>query len=509
MQKWMCATMMLVTVASMSRAAESPQEARWGKEPVEAVSRTRGQIVLNGVWRFQPAAGEAAKEPTGNWGYINVPGDWRNTDARPGLASKGTGAAWADYKGDDVAAAWYERKVLVPREWEGRAILLDFHRVSTDAVVFVNGKKCGTLAWPGNVGSVDITSAVTPGQMATLRLLVAATGDEPEAKKFRDSGDGQAVQKKSALEARGLIGEVAVRSRPKAGAHLRDVFVRTSTRDNLLLVETELNGMKVTETTHFVARVFDETGKEQKRFERDMVANATDRQSIVVGWKWHDPKLWELGKPYLYTVKLEAKGPGLDDEMVQAFGFREFWVEGGKFFLNGREIALRATKVERPFGNPEEIAAGIDKMMQAGFNLEEHPAQFFNHRGTVDYRHLRGEVADRKGWGILAAALPVNDYILDAKGKLVWRDNNNANKKKLEQDMTLDLRRARIHPSILMWTAGVGLFGREADGGSVLEPTAWKPGNAEQDRLLRHAREAVEIMQTCDPARPVMHPRRQ
>ena len=45
--------------------------------------------------------------------------------------------------------------------------------------------------------------------------------------------------------------------------------------------------------------------------------------------------------PNLYTLRLKVNGAGLDDEYDQTFGFREFWVEGRKFFLNGTEIRLR------------------------------------------------------------------------------------------------------------------------------------------------------------------------
>lgn len=506
MRSWLCAILVAMGMVSWAWGA-AVEEAGWGREPVQSVSRTRGQMALDGVWRFQPAVGEAQKEPKEAWGYIQVPGDWRNTAARPGVVKQGTGEAWASFNGDEVAVAWYEREFVVPREWAGRAIMLDFERVSTDAVVFVNGKRCGAVAWPGNGGSVEITSAVKPGEKATVRLLVAATEDEKEAQQFRDKNEGKAIAKASKLESRGVIGSVIVRSRPTGGAHLRDVFVRPSTRQEMVLIEVELSGMKVAESVYFTARMIDETGREEKRFERAMVVEAKDRQTIHLAWKWGDAKRWELGRPHLYTVKLEAKGPGLDDELAQTFGFREFWMEGGRYLLNGQEIQLRPARVERMGGSAEEMAAGMEAMKKAGFNMEEHPARMLNRRGVPDERHRRAEIADRKGWLILAGALPVNDYIVDGQGKPVWRERENANRKKWEQDITLDLRRVRNHPSILMWTAGVDLFGKPKEGQSVLEMKGWKPGNADQERLGRYAKEAVEILKKQDPTRVVVYPK--
>ncbi len=60
------ATFGLVLVWCSARAMAG--EPRWGREPVEELSRTRGRIVLNGVWQFLPAAGPAVKTPRGQWG---------------------------------------------------------------------------------------------------------------------------------------------------------------------------------------------------------------------------------------------------------------------------------------------------------------------------------------------------------------------------------------------------------------------------------------------------------
>jgi beta-galactosidase len=53
--------------------------------------------------------------------------------------------------------------------------------------------------------------------------------------------------------------------------------------------------------------------------------------------------LWDVGQPNLYTLKLSTQGGGASDEMVQRFGFREFWVEGQKLFLNGKEFGCGPT----------------------------------------------------------------------------------------------------------------------------------------------------------------------
>ena len=79
----------------------------------------------------------------------------------------------------------------------------------------------------------------------------------------------------------------------------------------------------------------------EKTFTADAAVEAKETQTLTLSWPWANPRLWDVGQPNLYTLRLKVKGAGLDDEYNQEFGFREFWVEGRKFFLNGTEIRLR------------------------------------------------------------------------------------------------------------------------------------------------------------------------
>ena len=135
------------------------------------------------VWRFVPAAEGTAEPPKLGWGYIKVPGDWQIHPNKPAdFLAQGGGPQWDLYDGALVTRAWYQRQAPIPAEWQGRAISLRLDRVCTDALVYVNGKQCGRVAWPW--GSVDITAAVTPGQTADIRVLVAAIADPDKVGTF-------------------------------------------------------------------------------------------------------------------------------------------------------------------------------------------------------------------------------------------------------------------------------------------------------------------------------------
>ena len=87
--------------------------------------------------------------------------------------------------------------------------------------------------------------------------------------------------------------------------------------------------------------MLDEKGNVEKSFNTDAAVEAKDIQTVTVSWPWANPRLWDVEQPNLYTLRLTVSGGGFDDEYDQPFGFREFWVDGRQFYLNGTVIRLR------------------------------------------------------------------------------------------------------------------------------------------------------------------------
>ena len=323
----------------------------WDKTDVTTVNAKRAQMPLSGIWHFIPAVEGSSEPPKVGWAYIKVPGSWGSGQGGQGrrgggggggrlsaFVAVGGGPQWQMFDGSRVAHAWYERQISIPANWQGRAISLRFDRISTDAIIFVNGKECGRVAWPW--GTVDITSAVTPGQTADVRILVAAIADSQEEGHFWQNAFMNVSYTAASLRSRGITGSVFLEGRASEG-HVTDVFVRPSTRKQNISLDVDLASVKEAGNVHFVADMLNEKGEVEKTFTTDVPVAAKDTQTLTLSWPWADPRLWDVGKPNLYTLRLSATGSGLDDQYSQKFGFREFWIEGREFYLNGNVVRLR------------------------------------------------------------------------------------------------------------------------------------------------------------------------
>ncbi len=377
----------------------------WGLEPVVSSSHSRAEIVLNGLWLFQPAATRDLDQP---WAAIRVPGSW-DSQAQwgnmPLPSFVGTPPAWpgANIRTDpetghvyltDTARAIYQREISIPKEWKGRQITLSFERISTDAEVFIDDQKVGEIRWPG--GDVDLTSVLAPGATATLRVRVTAVASEKDLlqamrEDYADKGDG-------GLRQRGIIGDVLLRARPAAGL-LDYLTIDTSVTHRQITVTTGLVNLKSPSHGKFTATVTEwPSGRIAKVFTGE--SPIMSGQPVAFKWSWPDAKLWDIGQPNLYTLSLRVESPGLDDEVAERFGFREFRIEGRNFILNDTPFFGRITHstADNAIGGVKEAADSETRLALAlGYNLLEiWPNDTFR-RGFADFRAAYARSADETG----------------------------------------------------------------------------------------------------------------
>ncbi|MEG4631332.1 beta-galactosidase [Microcoleus sp. AR_TQ3_B6] len=470
---------------------------------VGAIDNKRSQIYLNGTWQFVPAVGNPQNPPVSpSWGSIWVPGDWQEdtNESVPGIITRGSGKDWENFNSKQLSKAWYQRNIDIPRDWTNRRIFIDLARVSTDAVIFVNGINCGQIASP--YGTIEITKVAKPGPN-TLSILVVAVSDENE--KAVMMGPTQIYTEKSNLPSRGIIGEVRVFSVPP-GPLISDLFVQTSTRKKQIKLDVELKDVAQNGQVELIAQMLDEKGKVEQKFTGTAQVQAKPIQTVQVQWNWPNPRLWDVGKPNLYTLQLQVKGSGVNTQYDQPFGFREFWIEGRKFFLNGTEFRLRPNLHSDSWegGTVEVSDRLIDSYVKAGFNITEMWPWDHNERGKWNFRELFSERADLKGFPIMAPALDISSIAWNGKWKnRQWNDRWKA-------QMVREMRRYRNHPSVLMWATSPNFFGYADDqnprriGKRKVEGTL---GPSDNDRLRVNTplgNDALAAIKSADPTRPVM-----
>jgi len=342
---------------------------------------TRERICLNGLWRWQPADAHSDQVPAANWGFFKVPGCWPGITDYLQKDSQTLYAhpSWKDVKPGGITAAWYEREMTIPREWAGRRIALYVEYLNSYAMVFVDGVKAGELHFPA--GEVELTAACAPGTGHRLTLLVAALPLKGVMLAYTDSASAREVQ--GTVERRGLCGDVYLVSTPR-GPNIADASVDTSVRKHELTIRAAVNGLEPAGHYRFHTRIMKDGSIVKEFSSPSFQANDLRDGRFAFTERWMPDKLWDIHTPQntfdLQASLVAAGGQVLDTDWVQRFGFREFWIDGRDFYLNGSRIFLSAVPLDNA-----QVGAALATYAAARESLERLKSFGVNYVYTHNY----------------------------------------------------------------------------------------------------------------------------
>ena len=469
-------------------------------------SQTRETICLNGLWRFNPEFSEAPKTPPGSnrgWGWFKVPGVWPQSSNGDQKFLMPPGFDDADLL--KLEQAWYQRPLNLPASWNGRRILLDFTMVQTYARVLVDGHPAGEVFFPG--GLLDITALARPGGSQVLTVLLVARPLEREANVFM--APDRIITSKASLKNKGLTGDVFLRSQPMAEA-LGDVHVITSTRQNTIAFDTALSptgrGQRRLE-----ARIYDQ-GKLVQTFAGNLCETAVAQTGrIAFTNAWADARRWDLDSPRnLYTAVVtlrDEKGKVVDESLPIQFGFREFWIQGRDFFLNGSRIHLRPIFLKNVAEGAD--AASVEGSRNTCRRLKEYG---FNAFITSNYSFEPGEVSYLDGLYQAADEEGVlSSFTLPHAKDFGWKLNTPEQLKRYRVLCEWLVRRAQNHPGIILYAMTHNATGYKGDqnplwmDGLYSPDDEWARTNPAKSKNRQQALLAAKAANEFDATRPVYH----
>jgi hypothetical protein len=234
--------------------------------------------------------------------------------------------------------AWYQRRVTIPDDWNGKRITLLLER-SKNTRVWVDKTFCGcedTLSGPQ---FFDVTGAMTPGEH-TLTVLV-------DNAKLPPVGPSHAVDERTQTNWNGIVGkmELAV----KGPVWLDDVQVYPDVAKKQAVVRVVVGNItgkaasgRITAgcESYNVAKslTFPSQSFEVKAAERENIIEFTYKPG-------DDVPLWDEFNPAMLrlTLKLETKaGDGqFSNERSVNFGMRDFTKKRNRLMINGKYVFLR------------------------------------------------------------------------------------------------------------------------------------------------------------------------
>jgi beta-galactosidase len=465
---------------------------------------TREKICLNGLWQWQPAdtAAEAPPVPAGSWGYFKVPGCWPGIGDYLQKDSQTVFAhpSWKDRRLAGITAAFYQRGIAVPRDWSGRRMAIQVEYLNSFAIVFVDGRTAGEIRFPG--GELDLTSVCKPGSTHLLSLYVVAMPLKGVMLSYTDSASAREV--KGTVARRGLCGDVYLVSTPP-GPRLEDLRVDTSMRQQQITFDVACEGLPSNGRYALRARIRQD-GRTIKEFTRQIFAagDLNEGRAAFTG-KWLPAKLWDIHTPQnkydLEVSLLDDTGKMLDASWPVRFGFRELWIDGRDFFLNGSRIFLSAVPLDNAevgaaLANYEAARESLERLKSFGINFvytHNYGCEPGSHLGFAEI--LRA--ADDVGMLVSFSQPHFSHYDWQAPGA----DQNNGYARHAE----FYVRAAQNHPSVVMYSMSHNATGYDEDMNPDMIDGIHDPRDTWASRNSKLALRAEAIVTRLDPTLSLKH----
>ena len=485
--------------------ARLPEDVRavWDIEKAYRQSTpTRERICINGLWRWQPADENTNSVPADGWGYFKVPGCWPGiTDyMQKDCQTVHAHPAWKDRSLRGITGAWYQRQITVPAEWIGRRTAIRADYVNSHATVYLDGRNAGAIIFPG--GELDITALCRPAATHTLSIFVAALPLKGVMLSYSDTASAKEVA--GSVARRGLCGDVYLVSTP-TGPRIADVKVDTSVRKRQITFDAAIESLAegaqyalaahVTDQGHTVAQFTSETFK----------ASNLKNGRIAFSQEFKPARLWDIHTPqntYRLRLSLVQAGPRLLDAAYPVrFGFRELWIDGRDFILNGTRIFLSAVPLDNA-----QVGAALANYAAARESMEQLKSFGINFVYTHNYgcepgSHLSFEevlnAADDVGMLVALSQPHFSHYEWDKPDA----DETNGYARHAE----FYVRVAQNHPSVVFYSMSHNATGYSEDMNPDMMDGVQNPRDTWALRNSKRAVRAAAIVEALDDSRIVYH----
>ena len=331
----------------------------------------------------------------------------------------------------------YRRHLLIPKDWQGKRILLTFEGAAHDSTVFCNGKKVGEHHCGYTAFTVDLTDNVLYGQdnLLCVRLDSRENLNVPPFGYVIDY-----------MTYGGIYRDVRLEVKEKVS--LSDIFVHTAIdfrsspvtaqiTSEITLTESDEN---VTIRQYYMPK---STAVAQESWrllcEQTVSADVSCDKEFSLTATITAPLLWDTEEANLYILKTQLyQDNTLLDETETTFGIREAVFKKDGFYLNGRKLRIRGLNRHQSF---PYVGYAMPKSMQRLDADLLKKELGLNAVRTSHYpqSHYFLERCDELGL-LVFTEFPGWQHIGDDS----WKAQAVAN----AEDM---IRQYRNHPSIILW----------------------------------------------------------
>ena len=382
---------------------------------------------------------------------------------------------WEYFPARNIISENEKTEVEVPEEWLSVCVRLYFHSVYHDAKIYVNGELAGEHKNSGYTPfTVNISEYIKEGKnIITVEADNRFSPDMlPVNRSFDWANDGGIIRPVELwVTGKQYIKELTITAKP--------VIVTKEERQDRGLgifgIEAVVGQPEKMENLQLEWQLAKSCDGEKEIVKEGMVQVGTTNISTE-NMILDDIEYWHFDAPTLYTVKVSLKKDGeLLDQKEKVVGFRDFHIQGRRFFLNGEPVRVCGTEWmpgSDPMYGMAETKEQLEKMLRClkGTNCVFTRSHWQQDDWVFDW-------CDRHGM-MIQEEVPFWGSEPQKAGEQQLRI--------FKQQIGEMIKAHKHHPSIIAW--GVG---NELDG--------------QCDETIQYIKDAIAYAHVLDPNRPASY----
>ena len=404
-----------------------------------------------------------------------IPNGWATTvspDAQPTVVPSVIQQTFPEYHG---AAFYWHRFTPRLSLGPGDRALLRFEGVDYKAAVWLNGKLLGENEGGEVPFSFDVTALLKneAENLLAVRVVNPTERDIDGLNITNVPCRNKTVQKRagSSLNHGGIWYPVTLEALP--AAYIEDAFFTGQAATGELTAQATLRLTAETDApARLTLRVFDKTyGRLSAETAEDLLLRP-GQNDVRLSLTVPDRRLWDVDDPFLYRAELALTGDFGRSAVTESFGFREFCVKDGWFFLNGRKLFIKSAHSGNAFPAGQMLPAVPAMTRQdfyyakaCGFNMLRSIAGLFR-KEQLDFCDEIGLLVYEEclaSWCLGEGDCPVGD--------------EEAMLRRWDRCTEAMIRRDRNHPSVVIW----GLLNETREGPVFRRAAGFLPRARELD----------------------------
>ncbi len=248
-------------------------------------------------------------------------------------------AFWLQPNKHYIGAAWYQKEITVPANFNNGFNELILERCHWETSVWIDEKYVGMQNALATSHHFDLTTFLSPGNH-TISIRI-----DNRVKDINPGLDAHSISDNTQTNWNGIIGKMAIVNRP--ATYISNVALFPNAAKKTVEVKLEITNIGLNETNSTInlsaflkKNISKQVGKLLTK--NVLLKNGINNITLLYELDKSTP-LWDEYNPNVLSLKATLTEVNKKDEVITDFGLRDFEMKETRFTVNGTPIFLRGT----------------------------------------------------------------------------------------------------------------------------------------------------------------------